>query len=441
MADNSKTHCAYMWGHIALFNGKAATPCCRYDTHIRLKEDADGIEDGDLPTIDMSKPFAGFTEAIHSKEWETLRANADAGIREPGCWKCYEDEAQGNDSLRQVANRMWEDWEEEEIVKPELRYLEINLGNFCNLACNICSSDNSNLWHKDDAVLHTIHEYRRGLYEPDHQRGISLNYDDYKDATLIKFVGGEPMIHPKFITLLDFLIEHDLQNTINLQVFTNASWLPKDKVLSRLKQFANVSISLSVDGIKQVNDYSRWPSKWEVVDEAVREWIKTSHENENFFVRWEPTISIYNSNHIPEMVRWWVDTTMAVTGQPFEKAVYDLQADDLNIIFNNVMWPLYLKPNLLPTSDFERIRIDSTMATMYGKHHDKDNEFSTLMLNKLEIKLKDAKRFISSDTDAGAVRTFFNFTADIDKLRDNNFRATLPKLYKSLKLALKKVDN
>lgn len=428
MTDNG-TKCKYFWNHIALFNGKAATPCCRYDTHIRLKEDADGIEDGAIPTIDMSKSFSGFTEAIHSKEWETLRDNAEAGIKEPGCWKCYEDEAKGNDSLRLVANRMWED----EPVEPQLRYLEINLGNFCNLACNICGSDNSNLWHKDDAVLHTKHEYRRGLYAPDHQKGISLNYDDYKDVHLIKLVGGEPMIHPKFITLLDFLIEHDLHNSINLQVFTNASWLPKDKVLTRLKKFAAVSISLSVDGIGQVNDYSRWPSKWDVVDDAVREWIKVSHENENFFVRWEPTISIYNSNHIPEMVCWWIETTMAVTGLPFEKALYDLQSDDINIIFNNVMWPLYLKPNLLPTSDFENKRIDTTLSKIHRRHNDTNVKFSKLMLSKLENRVQDAKRFISSDTDDKSVSTFFNFTNDLDKLRNNNFKEQLPKLYTALK--------
>ena len=419
MTDNG-TKCKYFWNHVALFNGKTATPCCRYDSSTKNNK---------IPTVDMKKPFTTFTESIHSQEWQTLRDNADNGLKEPGCWKCYADEEKGNDSLRLIANRMWED----EPVEPQLRYLEINLGNFCNLACNICCSDNSNLWYNDDKELSKTKEYRRGTYQPDHEKGISLNYDDYKDVKLIKFVGGEPMIHPKFIQLLDFLIENELHNSIGIQVFTNASWMPKEKVISRLKKFSVSTISLSVDGIGQVNDYSRWPSKWSIVHESVKEWIKTSHENENFYVRWEPTISIYNSNHIPAMVCWWIETTMSVTGLPMEDALYDPQSDDINIIFNNVLWPLYMKPNLLPTSDRECEKIDNTMSKIYNRHIDVSRNFSKLMLRKLEQRLEQAKRFISSDTDKESLDTFLRFTTDLDKLRNNNFAEQLPKLFSALK--------
>ena len=85
MADNSTTHCKYLWNHVALFNGKTATPCCRYDH--AAKDDNNTV----ISTVTRTKPFTTFTEAIHSEDWIELRRKATAGEKEPGCWKCYEE--------------------------------------------------------------------------------------------------------------------------------------------------------------------------------------------------------------------------------------------------------------------------------------------------------------------------------------------------------------
>ena len=39
------------------------------------------------------------------------------------------------------------------IQTPKLTYIEMNLGNYCNLACNICSSSLSTKWEQDDLYL------------------------------------------------------------------------------------------------------------------------------------------------------------------------------------------------------------------------------------------------------------------------------------------------
>lgn len=412
------TYCKYFWSHIALFNGKTATPCCRYDHNTK---------EGSL--IKREKPFTTFTETIHSTEWEELRRKALAGEREAGCWKCYEEEERGNKSLRNVANEM--DFNKDEELK--LTYLEINLGNFCNLACNICCSDNSNLWYEDDKHLKSIPVYRRGQYEPDHQEGISLKLEDYEHVRLIKFVGGEPMIHPKFIALLDFLIEHDLQSQIQIQVFTNASWVPKDKIKDRLKQFDSVTISLSVDGVGQVNDYSRWPSKWSVVHEAAHMWLTMSKEHKNISIRWEPTLSIYNANHIPEMISWWINLSMEVLELPFHDAVYNKDMDDINIIINNVMWPQYMTPNLLPNKEIEVKKIERFVEKTYHLHIDVEHKRSKHMLKRLDDITKQAINHIKPPVDNEQLKTFIHFSYDLDQRRNNNMTTQLPKLWDQIK--------
>ena len=415
---DDKTYCKYFWSHVALFNGKTATPCCRYDHN--TKEGS---------TVTRDKPFTTFTETIHSPEWEELRRKSVEGVKEAGCWKCYEEEERGNWSLRNTANAM-------DFNKPlelKLTYLEINLGNFCNLACNICCSDNSNLWYEDDKDLKSVHQYRRGSYTPDHQEGISLNVEDYEHVRLIKFVGGEPMIHPKFITLLDFLIEHDLQSKIRIQVFTNASWVPKDKIKDRLKQFDEVTISLSIDGVGQVNDYSRWPSKWSIVHESARMWLQMSKEHSNITVRWEPTLSIYNANHVPEMVSWWVNLSMEVLEKPFHDAVYNDEMRDINIIVNNVMWPTYMTPNLLPNKDTELKRLNRFVEKMYHLHADENHDRSKHMLKRLDQLIGKVSKEIQPAIDEEQLKTFIHFSYDLDKRRNNDLPKQLPKLWSQIK--------
>lgn len=415
---DDKTYCKYFWSHVALFNGKTATPCCRYDHN--TKEGS---------TVTRDKPFTTFTETIHSPEWEELRRKSVEGVKEAGCWKCYEEEERGNWSLRNTANAM-------DFNKPlelKLTYLEINLGNFCNLACNICCSDNSNLWYEDDKDLKSVHQYRRGSYTPDHQEGISLNVEDYEHVRLIKFVGGEPMIHPKFITLLDFLIEHNLQSKIRIQVFTNASWVPKDKIKDRLKQFDEVTISLSIDGVGQVNDYSRWPSKWSIVHESARMWLQMSKENSNITVRWEPTLSIYNANHVPEMVSWWVNLSMEVLEKPFHDAVYNDEMRDINIIVNNVMWPTYMTPNLLPNKDTELKRLNRFVEKMYHLHADENYDRSKHMLKRLDQLIGKVSKEIQPAIDEEQLKTFIHFSYDLDKRRNNDLPKQLPKLWSQIK--------
>ena len=414
----NKTYCKYFWSHVALFNGKTATPCCRYDHNTK---------EGSLVTRD--KPFTNFTETIHSAEWQELRRKAEAGEKEAGCWKCYEEEERGNWSLRNTANSM--DFNEPDELK--LTYLEINLGNFCNLACNICCSDNSNLWYEDDKDLKSVHQYRRGSYTPDHQEGISLNIEDYEHVRLIKFVGGEPMIHPKFITLLDFLIDNDLHNKIQIQVFTNASWVPKDKIKDRLKKFNSVTISLSIDGVGQINDYSRWPAKWNIVHESAKMWLTMSKEFSNIIVRWEPTLSIYNANHIPEMFNWWINLSIEVFEKPFHEVVYNKDMDDINIIPNNVMWPTYMTPNLLPEKDLEKKRIERFVEKMYHLHFEPENPKSKHMLKRLDDISKHMFKHINHSVNEEDLKIFINFSYDLDKRRGNNMTTQLPKLWSQIK--------
>lgn len=405
------TYCHYFWSHVALFNGHTATPCCRYE-HIKY---VDGVRQPPF------HKFTTFTEAIHSNKWKQMRTDSANGIKNPGCWKCYKEEANDITSLRQVANGFAADRKEH----LELDFLEINLGNHCNLACNICCSENSSLWEKDEDALSKIsNEFERPSEIQPIESQFSLEAKDYEHVNIIKFVGGEPMIHPKFLSLLDFIIEHDFAKNISLQVFTNSSWIPKSAIIDRISQFKKVTVSLSIDGVGVVNDYSRWPSKWETVDAAARTWIALSNNDDTFDVRWEPTISVYNATTIPEMIEWWIDTNIEVRNMSFIDALYHEEYDDTNLFINTVHWPTYLTGNLIPSSEYECTRIDKFIDRIdrqYGiNRHTK----------RLRQLLLDVKNYISQEANQEHVDRFVKFTHAIDRIRDNNLGEINPTFWK-----------
>lgn len=424
MKDNG-TYCKYFWTHSTLWNGQSVIPCCRYDVYSVNANGNPGL------LSEERYPFTSFKDALNSNTWEIFRDNSLNGVKDGGCYRCYEDEENGITSLRQRANTL--NWSNDTEVK--LTFLEINLGNYCNLACTICGSASSSLWYEDDVAidkLDTTFKYRRGVHEPDKNVIPDFNISDFEDVRYIKFVGGEPMIHPKFIKLLDLLIDNKFNERIELQIFTNSSWMPKEKVTSRLAKFSNVNISLSIDGIGAVNDYSRYPSKWDVVHNSAKEWLSIANDNSDIHVCWEPTISIYNANHIPEMFGWWIDTCQNVTSLSFEKAMYHKNFDDININLNSVYYPNYLQPGIFTDSINESKKIDRFMEKLIFKYSTNDPD-NRLMLRKVQERLEESKNIISRKVEPEQLDMFWSWTKDIESVRKNSLQKELPKLYKSLK--------
>ena len=420
MDNTAKTYCKYLFNHVTLYNGKYASPCCRYDG--RKQRD---------PTVTRTKPFTTFTETIHSDDWKKLRFQSLNGIREPGCWKCYEEEERGNTSLRNIANMMGQQTIFDEV---KLEYLEVNLGNHCNLACKICNSHNSDKWYKDDVVLREMRLFDRGWYYPDDWKtdGIKLDIRDYEHVDLIKFVGGEPMIHPEFMPMLDFLIDNGLHEQMQIQVFTNTSWVPKQRIMYRLSQFKQVTICLSIDGIEEVNDYSRWPSKWPVVDEAARTWIALQKDSDVFQVRLEPTLSVYNASYITDLFKWWIETSIEVLEKPFHEAIYNANLENINIILNNVYEPKYLNAKNLHKKKYINESLNEFQRWCVKNYWEEDVHESKHMIKEIRKIINEIKGHLNAEPNFKDMETFIKYSKELDKLRNLNIAKTLPLLWKNV---------
>lgn len=446
----SKTFCILPWMHVQTKPNGQMKPCCRFDHKHAAYRNEKGPDKFDHLNINTST----FTDAINSPEWEEIRQLMIAGEKVPGCRKCYDEEefAYNNvfknqkrrvRSMRNKENYRWNENDQEQIQQDDvaIRYLELTMGNYCNLKCRTCTADLSSTWNEEEKILSKYYDDRREykIFNVEN----TFSPEDFMNIEEIKFTGGEPMLHPNFIKIMDIIIESGRQNQIILDIFTNASWVPKEKVLSRLSQFKQVHINLSVDGVGKVNDYVRAPSKWETVEDSIKTWLKQEADNPDLYIiKWCPCISIYNVWQFGDMVSWWFTLQNEVKNvQWYNSLVYEYTTSDgrtnqhLKMQVNVVHDPKYLGPNLYPEKNV-------LTELLVSQKHKWINEIKALPdgdLDKWQVELNLEMIFnkvvgkLREPTNQELLEVFINYTADLDKLRNEKLQESIPEVWYAIK--------
>jgi sulfatase maturation enzyme AslB (radical SAM superfamily) len=80
-------------------------------------------------------------------------------------------------------------------------------------------------------------------------------------ARKIKLIGGEPTVAQDMFKLLDIATESGHAEHIELSFYTNITNM-QDKWLNQLAKFEKVIVNCSLEGMGDMNDYLRPPSKW-----------------------------------------------------------------------------------------------------------------------------------------------------------------------------------
>jgi MoaA/NifB/PqqE/SkfB family radical SAM enzyme len=84
---------------------------------------------------------------------------------------------------------------------------------------------------------------------------------DFGTAQRINLLGGEPMFDPRSFQLLKKLLDHGNDQCF-ISFVTNGSVCLNDFQKNILKEFQNLNICFSIDGIGKRFEYMRWPGKW-----------------------------------------------------------------------------------------------------------------------------------------------------------------------------------
>ena len=211
------------------------------------------------------------------------------------CKDCVGCEKDSQISERQLITRDWlkkfpdqiDGWVSScEQVSYDLRY-----SNLCNLKCQTCGPWASSTWAEHIGLKEKFR-----TWEPE-------NTEINPDAKRIYFAGGEPFLIKSFSDYLNKMQNKDCEVVIN----TNAT-VVTDHMLHALKQFTNVCLVLSIDGIGAVIENIRSGCNWQQIQNNIQTF--RNELNPNFMVN--TVVQKDNIDDMPNLAAWIDDQKINV---------------------------------------------------------------------------------------------------------------------------------
>ena len=307
------TYCALPWMHLYANEMGEIHPCCVSTEKGKPAHDSSGnayrvYRDGDLE------------RAWNSPYMTTIRRQMLSGQRPEKCAKCYENEDHGSYSYRQGMNSRFAEWvgknradaRSDGTADFEITFMDLRLGNLCNLRCRMCSPISSKSLIAEWLEI-------RGLppdsTAADQWRNVNWFEDESFWGVLsrhlpslerLHFAGGEPLIIPQMYTFLEKIVATGHANKITLSYNTNMTTLP-DRVFPLWKQFKSVNVMCSIDGYGAVNDYIRDPSKWDKIAANLMKLDALAPEH-GVQASINTTVQIYNVLNLPQLLNFMATT-------------------------------------------------------------------------------------------------------------------------------------
>jgi MoaA/NifB/PqqE/SkfB family radical SAM enzyme len=273
----------------------------------------------------------------------------------------------------------------------DIRFLEFNMSNICNLKCRMCNGISSSAWVKEEIKLNKLNsKYQRPVTHPEFgYRNLSdeivdrlFSYPDYfKNLSYVSIKGGEPYMEPANKKILRRLIELGINQNITLDVTTNGTIV--DKEFHELaKQFKHTKWTVSVEATGKLYEYIRGGKNFTF--EQLQDNLNEYRIFDRIIIA--VTVMTYNVSQLYTIQDW-----------------YDsVKKDNFTIYYNNVVaTPNYLNPRLLPNDILQ-----------LGKN-----------LNNIET-----INYTQDPALAYLLPTFVDFTRDLDNIRGTDVLEVCPEL-------------
>ena len=269
LIDNKNTVCTYPWNSVYI-DGSVKV-CCNASGEMKN-------DDGNFTNLDDLKTQQ------NSKEWINLKQDLLDGVQHEHCNRCWRMEP---NSFRAVHAKQFPETFDKIIEKNttksfELESLTLAIGNRCNLNCRMCSPDASSMiekeWRREDEhPLNRKEHLRKDVIASDTGETtlflsdarfldfIKNNSSELKD---IYMFGGEPfIIINEHLEFLQMLVNSGNAKNITLRYSTNGTNTTLRRFTELWSHFKQIDIQISCDGMEEVYDYIRWPSKWSKMKE------------------------------------------------------------------------------------------------------------------------------------------------------------------------------
>ena len=293
MQQRNKSFCALPWVNLSTDPDGSIKPCCISTEHIKK-------DDGTLFNLGHDS-----IESIYnSKHFQDIRTKMVSGDYVKGCEKCYESEKYSSRSNRITYNEKYNlPYRDIVFKKVAIKYFDLRFGNLCNLKCRSYNPMSSNQIGKEvlelnDDLYSSYNIIPQGDFNNWYKTDLFLENlnNQTSNITDLYITGGEPTLIEENRKFLQKLIDKNVSQNITIKISTNLTNLNKE-FYNLLSKFRFVIFFGSIDGFKDTQEYLRYPSNWQKIDEN----IKTIITQNKFLLNPTPVIQIGNLNKIVDL--------------------------------------------------------------------------------------------------------------------------------------------
>lgn len=231
-------------------------------------------------------------QILHSDTLKEIRQTLKAGQPHARyCQNCVQAERYGR-SERDWHNNVNKDFDPKTANDSDHQpvIVDVRWNTTCNLSCNYCGPSCSSGWAALKGV--SVKSGTRPYYEQ------VCDYLEQHKASIkeVALVGGEPLLLPENVRLLDVVPEH-----CTMTLITNGSVdLTNNKVFHKLAQRTRVGWSISFDNTDQQFEYVRYGTSWDQLYNNVKQiqqLMKTK-------AHWGGIHAVYNIYNATQLVRF-----------------------------------------------------------------------------------------------------------------------------------------
>jgi len=262
---------------------------------------------------------ASFQEIQNSKHMVSLRQEFLQGKQPQTCRRCWNEERAGRTSKRMhTLDRLKhmgisEDWTTD--AKP-LMFLDLKLGNICNLKCRICGSWSSSQFATEELNFIIDKEEKKnsfhyqmlrdGAWPRESEQFWSQLDSAMSEVRYIEFTGGEPFMIREHFDLLQRLIDRGHAHQIEIHYNTNGTQYP-EQAEEIWQYFKHVEVAFSIDDIGSRFEYQRTNAVWSEVCNNIKRFKDMRERNLNMTLQVCCTINVFNVMYLEDVAQW-IDT-------------------------------------------------------------------------------------------------------------------------------------
>jgi MoaA/NifB/PqqE/SkfB family radical SAM enzyme len=298
--------CVLPWVSLETSPIGTVRPCCLAD---------DEIVDNNGEKFNLAT--ANFLDIQNSRHMQTLRQQFLDGQQPQTCRKCFREERSGRTSKRMhTLNRLKHiledhiDWTTD--AKP-LLFLDLKLGNICNLKCRICGS-----WSSSTSATEELQWIRAGEDKKENPHYQMLKQGAWPrenpqfwseidqvidQIRYIEFTGGEPFMIREHFAMLQGIVDKGIAHQVEIHYNTNGTQWPEGAE-EIWQHFKCVEIAFSIDDVGARFEYQRSNAVWTEVVENIEKFKQLRQRHNNIRLQACITVNVFNVYYLEQVANW-----------------------------------------------------------------------------------------------------------------------------------------